>query len=167
MDLYIANASPRNHHLHYRIPENDRVFDRLIAAGSQVKLTYGQDATDHIINQLRPYGLISVKEIGRNKEFSGLCFSIDKPVDVEAIRNGLDEVDQIAIANALEVRKNGAIAADDAMEKVARQGGAQVNSVEIEVTEQSKGPSDTDAKFNQTIAVEREGRRPVGRPRRG
>jgi len=166
VDLYIANTTPRQHHLNYRIPENVRLFERYIPAGGQVKLTYGQPEVDHIINQLTPYGLIAAKEIGRNKDFSGLCYSIDKPIDVDAIQNGLSEVDQSEITRALEVRKNGAIAADEAMEKISRQGGAQVNGVEIEVTEQSNGPNDTDPKFKQTISVEREGRRPVGRPRR-
>lgn len=165
MDLYIANTTPRIHHLHYRIPEGPRVLDRSISPGSQVKLSHSADEVDYIIRQLSPYGLIPVKEIGRNKDFSGLCYTIDKPVDVDAIRNGLDETDTAAIEKALEMRKANAIAADDAMEKVSRQGGAQINNLEIEVTEQAKGPDDNAPKFAQTIGVEREGRRGRGRPR--
>lgn len=158
MDLYIANASPRPHHLHYRIPENDRLFAREIPAGGQIVLNHEQDAVDHILKQLTPYGTVAAKDIGRNKDFSGLCYAIGKPVDIDAIKAGLDAVDQTAIDRALEVRKNGAIAADQAMEDVARQGGARLNGVEVEVIEQAKGPNDTDPKFEQRIAVEREGR---------
>lgn len=158
--IYIANATPRNHHLHWRLPEKNRMFDRSIGAGQQARLELETtDEVNALLAQVGQYGAVSLESIGRNPDFSGLIFSTrDKPIDIDAIRQGFDLTDEHAVERALEARKLGAMAADLRQGELAQQAGVTMAGSEVTVQEESRGPHDMADKMTQTVEVVREGR---------
>lgn len=160
--LYIANSTTRNHHLHYRLPEIDRLFDQLILAGTQWQLPEnhrGADEIKYVIKQLDAYGAVSRDAIKREdgKRFAGLIYS-DRPISEEAMRNGFSEDEQSAIDRALEEHQRGAISADDKVAKLAQEAGTGVGSLELQILEQGKPGDDPKELNNSLIQVERPGR---------
>lgn len=160
--LFIANATTRNHHLHYRVPEVPKLFDQTIPAGTQWQLPpqhRGPEDIAYVIKQLDAYGAVARDSIKREagKRFSGLIYS-EKPISEEAMRNGFSEDEQSAIDRALEEHQRGAIAADDQVARLAQEAGTGVGSLEVEISEQGK-PGDSQKDLNKSlIQVQREGR---------
>ena len=158
--LYIANATSRNHHFHYRVPEVSRLFDQEIPAGQQWQIPEvhrSPEAIAAIVDELVRYGAIPRSSVGRDKKFSGIIFA-DKPISIEAIREGFEDVEQAAIDRALEERTKSVIAADDGVARLAQEAGTGVGSVELEVVEEMKPGQDTKDQQRNLIQVQREGR---------
>lgn len=158
--LYIANATPRQFHFHYRIPEIEKLQDRLIPPGQQWQLPEqhrGPDAIASIIAELTRFGAVPRAEVGRNKNFAGIIFD-SKPVSIENIRKGFEDVEQAAIDKALEARTIGVVAMDDAVARLAQEAGTGAGSVELEVIEDVKPGESTDNQQRNLIQVQREGR---------
>lgn len=158
--LYIANATTRNHHFHYRIPEIERLFDKEIPPGQQWEIPQVHrtpDAIAAIVGELERSGAIPRAQVGRDKKFSGIIYDF-KPVSIESIRQGFADVEQAAIDKALEERTKSVIAADDGVAKLAQEAGTGVGSVELEVVEEIKPGQDASDQQRNLIQVQREGR---------
>lgn len=162
--LYIANATTRNHHLHYRVPEVMKLFDQSIPAGTQWQLPpqhRGPEDIAYVIKQLESHGAVARDAIKREegKRFSGLIYS-EKPISEEAMRNGFSEDEQSAIDCALQEHQRGAISADDKVAKLAQEAGTGVGSLEVEITEQGK-PGDNPSDLNKSLIQVQRPDRPV------
>lgn len=157
--LYVANATARNHHLHYRIPEVEKLFDQTIPAGQQWQIPEAhrnEDAISAIIAELVRYGATKREDVDRNPKFSGLIYGF-APISVDAIRQGFEDVEQAAIDRALEERTRGVIAADEQVARLAQEAGTGVGAVELTVTEEpTQGGDNSDLQKN-VIQVQREG----------
>lgn len=167
MDLFIANLTKQNFELHYWLPEGNRALVQKIPAGGQSKIGAGKSLTsddiDCIIRQHQPYGLIDVKDIDRAKTFVGTCYSIGKPVNVDAILNGFELNDEELLKAAHERRKESALAANAIASEIANSTDSTIESMEVRVQQEKSNQFDTTETIDQTIEVE--GRR-RGRPRR-
>jgi hypothetical protein len=95
-----------------------------------------------IIDQHRQYGLVPVDEVVRAKAFVGLCYSFDKPVDLERMTYGVDHNQGVLQERGVEQRQAAAMAVDQALETAERnmQGG-QVTNVEVELIEEGDSPT--------------------------
>lgn len=165
MTLYIANTTKRDHHLNYRLPSRDgrdpqRLYSEVIPAGGQIKAPHDHKLdVDAIIKQIAIYGARTQNEAAASKGFTGLIYAHDKPVNIEAIAQGLSTVDTAAIERAQAKRTDAAIAADANIAKAAQERGAQVSGLVLDVKEEKK-PGQRDEDLNrQTIVVERPGAR--------
>jgi len=150
------------------LPENPRPFSHSIRAGSQIEIPGDKDVVDAIVKQHSLYGLQKANDV--RKGFGGLCYQLDKPISVEAIKNGFTQTEQEQIDRALEARKITAAAADQIMSNKAQEMGIkQTSGLEVEVLEEKKNAADNEPKFEQTIEVVRQGVQPIkgrGRPRK-
>ena len=169
MKLYIANCSKQDTQFTYGLKEIFRPFMQKIRAGAQIVLTHNLDEVNHIIAQHAIYGM---QEVGKIKKgFGGLCYRLDKPINVEAIESGFTQTEQEQIDRALEARKYTAAAADKMLNDKAQELGLrQKSALEVETIEDSKGPMDENQKFGEVIEVVKEGAPPIqkgrGRPRK-
>lgn len=154
--LYIANAKVQTEEFTYRVPDGPAVPGQTrsgprvqqIPTGKQVEIS-GDLSTaqvDAIIDQHRPYGLIGVDEVDRTRAYSGLVYSIDKPVSPARIQqlmgNNLDVLEE----RGRESRELAAVQTSNEIEETMqteRMPGALKN-LEMEVVEQrdqrSNGP---------------------------
>lgn len=148
--LYIANATPRDHHLHYRFMGESKVYDRMIPKGTQYKVPHEDPAqVEAIVKQITTFGARTRTEVGRDKLFSGLIYDF-KPISVENIRAGLDEVDELAIERAHTHRMRDVVAADAKVAELAQEAGTGVGSLELTVLEQpNNGKSKDDLQVNK------------------
>ena len=163
MKLYVANCSKQEFHFTYALPEKVRPFMHNIRAGGQVEI-YCETSADAqiIVDQHGPYGMKSIKDI--KKGFGGLVYQFDKPINVQAIEQGIEQKDQEMIERALEAQKVTAVASDDILARKAQEFGVtQKGALEIEVVEEKKNLADQEPKMNQTIAVVRDGLAPSSR----
>jgi hypothetical protein len=168
--LYIANTTGQFHDFTYRLPERERPVMHNIKPGSQIKIDLEQDHVNAILLQYAPYGLVDANQV--KKGYSGLCYRIGKPVSVDAIENGMNQVGQDAVDRALEARKVGAVVADDKLASTAQQLGLrQKGPLQVEIEQEKSCPTDDSDRMNEIITVQREGlgeapRRGPGRPRK-
>lgn len=154
--LYVANCSKQEHLFTYMIPENPRPFSHKIRAGAQVKIDGSDFDLGKIIEQHAIYGMQIVDKV--RKGFGGLAYRLGKPISIEAIESGINQSDQEMINRALETRKNTAAATDQIISNKAQEMGArQIAPLEIEIIEESKGPTDKGGGFNETIQVVKDG----------
>jgi hypothetical protein len=164
--LYIANCSKAEFFFTYMLPENMRPFSQHIRAGAQIEIKGEQPMLDAIISQHEIYGMQPAEKVTRR--FGGLAYRLNKPISVEAIQQGLTQSEQEQIERALEARKITTVAQDQMFANKAQEvGSKQTAPLEIEISEETRGPADTSPKFNQTLVVEREGQQDQGKRGRG
>lgn len=163
MALYIANTSKQHQEINFRIPGNQRHFTAKIGPGKQESVYKEGTRDDHvsIVEQLKVYGLRSVEDIDRSKEFVGLCYQFDKAISADKLMPVFSHNDQIITREAQERRQEAAIAMDDALSRTAQETGAKFNGLEVEIEEQEQKGVDT--QINEAIEVENPAR---GRGRR-
>ncbi len=90
MKLYIANCSRQPHTFNYKLPEKTQSFGVTIPSGRQHMIENQSDIIDHIIRQHEPYGFQRCDKVDKN--FSGICYSIDKPVSVGRIEDCAEQL---------------------------------------------------------------------------
>lgn len=89
MKLFIANCSHQPHLFNYKLPEKAQPFGVTIRAGAQHEIENQSDIIHHIIKQHEPYGFQPCHKVDKN--FSGICYSIDKPVTVGRIEENAEQ----------------------------------------------------------------------------
>lgn len=157
--LYVANCTMHKHDFLFRVPEETRLVRHQIDPGQQVHV-YGRDLTtdliEYIVAQHEPYGMIPVSEVDRRKGAVSLVYSIDKPLNVEAIIRAGKALDKHLEEQALESRKDALAATHMALGQTAD--GRGPAGVELEIIEENKKGEDKDTS-HETIQSAHEGSR--------
>ncbi|MBV8060474.1 MAG: hypothetical protein JO253_02970 [Alphaproteobacteria bacterium] len=163
--LYVANCTKQDHHFLFRVPEINREspFHMKIGVGKCEQI-YKEDSTDvldAIIRQHTDYGLVRVDEVDRTKEFIGMCYQIDKPINVDAIVRAINHNDEVLAQRGVELRKETAVAISEQAAREAREVGGALTSMEVSIEEVVEN-GDT-AKINESVEVVAEGQAPRSR----
>ena len=141
--LYVANVSHQSHDFQYRILEGG-VRRQTIAPGQQI-LVFKRDLSlaevEHIISQHGQYGMRAANEIVRTKSFIGLCYSVDKPVDIDKFMVADEQNADALITRNFEIQKTSAIATEANLRQMTEQAGR----VTVEVNEEAKGAQASEA----------------------
>ncbi len=119
MNIYVANCTKQIQEFVYRVPEARGARVQKIPIGGQVKLSgdFVPAGVDSIVAQADKYGFVRVDAIDRTKAFVGLCYSVDKPVPVEAIQVAIKRNDGVLEERGRENRLEAAIAVNNALEE--------------------------------------------------
>lgn len=170
MKLYVANMTKQFHDFLYTVPEEKkqgRFRMQRIAPGEQIRV-YQDDMTqadvDAIVSQHEIYGLIGVNEIKRTKAFIGLCFSVDKPVDMEKFMVAEQHNDAVLADRGVEIRKNAAVAVADHISR-NRESSGDLAGLDVEVIEQPKRGGTPDGLMNEKVTVSNNDQRSKNRRR--
>lgn len=163
MKLFVANCSIQDHDFAYRQLETGKLCTQRIHAGSQSMIYKDapMNELELIIQQHLIYGMIPAQQAKNAKGFVGLCYSIDKPVDVEAIMHARESNDNAAVDRAVEVHQTSVASATDAMQKMSD---GKLNDYEVELTEQVKTHGTVQDGQSATIGLAVDGKRGRGRP---
>ncbi len=115
--LYIGNATRQFFDFHYRLPESPSSRVQRIRPGGQVLLSgeVSQSGIDAVVEQHRKYGLVRVSEIDRSRDFAGLCYDVDRPIQVDRLRRAMDKHVAVLVDKGKEIRKNAAIASSNGL----------------------------------------------------
>ena len=138
--LYIANCTKQDHDFVYLAPETGRPKWVKIETGTQ-KQIHSSDSEinlNAIVRQHEPYGLIPVSDVKRNKAFTGMCYSFDKPVPVDAIMLADDQNTAVLERFSEDMFKQTAVAIQDQLAKDAEAPGFNVSAEVVEQGENAK-----------------------------
>lgn len=136
MNLFIANTSKSHHDFIFRRPENKQTTMMQIKAGQQVQVLKGvdKDVIDFVLDQHRKYGMISGDEAAkRHAGYTGLCYSVDKPVSEKQMRGSFENNDRVLKEVAVENFKTQAGATADSIQKQLDETGLDANLGHMEV----------------------------------
>ena len=161
--LFIANLGRQAHEFHYRVPADigysRQTQMRKIMPGEQAQI-YSEaplPVLEAIIDQHRQYGLIEASEVAKTKEFIGLCFSIDTPMNLDQLHYGADHNAGVLFDRGVKNREEAAMAVDrvfehafdEAHHRGELRGSTTLKAVEVETLEDGEQP-----KFGEGIRVD-------------
>ena len=140
MRLYIANATKQNFDFMYRMPEVSGIRVQTIPIGGQIQIT-GELSTlqvDSIIAQHAKYGMVSVDEIDRSRNFTGLCYSIDKQIPVAKIMTAVRLNTAVLQNRGKQMRQEAAVAENNRIERTLIENDIPgvLNKLEVSVVEE-------------------------------
>jgi hypothetical protein len=114
-----------------------------ISAGQQIQI-FGDmqpEEVKSIIEQHEQYGFIEASRIKGQRDFVGLCYSVDTPVKLDYIKLAFDLNDKVLDERGQEIRKAAAIAADQYIDQLTPGAVNNTRSSVIEEVSQDKDPS--------------------------
>lgn len=177
MRFFIANCTKQSYHLASRIPEMSgvKIFEIPIGGQMQIAGDLNQMQIEAIIDQHRMYGLASVAEFERVKEFVPLVYSEGKAVSADVIRRCMALNNGVLIQRGRDMRKQAAVATSESISQTLAELSNQSPELErlnMSVVEESRGDLNEGDPMNEGVRVEREPGQPApvrnkgGRPRK-
>jgi len=161
--LYVANTSKQHHEFCYRLideratklanqdkPRNaegeivlqKHLRSETIQVGTQVLIGGGKLSEKNIAEILRQYedkGLRDSTQISRLNEYVGLCYRLDRPVEIDNIQVIFEMNDQRLNERGQELRENTAAAIAQRMQDRSHELGVNLARTELETVEDTKG----------------------------
>lgn len=137
--LFIANCTKQHHDFVYRVPETMQLKSQLIKAGEQAWIAHSEFPSDwiqKIVSDHKRYGLVHASEVKNAKTFIGLCYTVDKPMTLDAILSGFAVNDEVLQDLAEERRERVAGEAVATIQNVMRPLGVNVPQAEVEFVEE-------------------------------
>ena len=171
MKLYIGNATKQRFEFCYWVPDKQQSSPhrQTVEIGGQILVAgdYNPAQIDGIVAQHRDYGLIEVSEIDSTKAFTGICYSVDKPIPAAKLARLIVINNDALIVRGRETRKLGAIAEHNRIEQLAQSEGLPVpDAYEMVIDEEKTNTRDqSDGLLSETLNVTREAE-PGTKPRR-
>jgi hypothetical protein len=178
MKLYIANATKQVNQFWYtsRLANGTlRQVRQDILEGSQIQIQWDgsgimqPEDIDYVVEQHAIYGLMPIDEIDNAKPFTGLCYSIDKPIPAMKIQKLMLHNQDILETRAEDTLRATALASNKILEtnmertaRDARQPVPAMGDMEISITEESKGSAPSKTNFFRPDPKLGEGNKPAG-----
>ncbi len=141
--MYVANCTKQVRDFHYRVPESG-VRMQKIEIGRQIEIAgdLSQPDVDAIIAQHAVYGMKSVEDARKVRgKFTGLCYSIGKPVSIESMQIVLTKNDDVLTERGQQLRTEAAVATSAAITQGGQQG---LKSLETSIVEVKKDGGEPD-----------------------
>lgn len=134
--LFIANCTKTHQDVHYTVRELNKVFKAPIKIGCQVQVWRDapKEELEYIVDQLRKYGLKDSKEAYKDKNFVGLCYSFDKPVQADFLEAMIEKNYQLLDDKAQEDRVNTALVLNHSIQSSMEQNGMPGSLRDLSVT---------------------------------
>lgn len=153
MKMFVANCTNQDHDFIYRMPEDNKPRRQRIKSYAQVVLSgdLTQQHVDAIVKQHVRYGFVPASEIDRTKTFSGLCYSLDKPIPAGIMFKLLDHNKTLLVEEGRKNRREAAVAVSN---NINEQTGGGLENLEVEVVEETKGDKD-EGTFEEHVRVTR------------
>ena len=143
-ELYIGNVSKQIQTFCYRSPERPGVIAQTIPIGGQIRISpdgrhvdLAPPDIDAILDQHRAYGIVDINDIdSKQSPFSGLCYSIGKPLTPERLRKAMFKKEEALKAFGQKLRQEAALATNLQMEEAS---GGRLRELEMSFEEQEPG----------------------------
>lgn len=149
--LFVANTTFQNVDFQYRLRESLKIYQQMIPIGGQIQIS-GDLSTpdiDYVVHQHAMYGMVRVDEIDRTKPFIGLCYDVDRRIDVEKMRRALAHNQEVLADRGKTIRQEAAMAVESAVE------GQNVGLTGVEFTIEEEAKDGKDKEVSETIRVDR------------
>ena len=157
--MYIANATAQIQAFSYIVPEHHGVIEQPIGIGQQIRISaHGGNLSpadvECILNHHRVFGMISVDEIPRTKNFAGLCYSLDKPVSFARLTELIQQNRGFLVKRGEQQRQAAAVAINDSMQRQVVESGSRdvLQQVVVEIEERTPAQVVGSRRGNETLA---------------
>lgn len=162
--MYIANCTNQNIDFQYRLPENPKVIKQTIPIGQQIRIPGDLSTPDveAVIRQHAKYGLVAVSEIDRSRNFIGVCYQLDKPIQVDKLAKAIDHNYKVLDAIGKTIREEAAVVIENTIADSIPQRLGRLNELEIEIEERPSRVNPTQEEIHEVTLVSR-----TLEPRRG
>lgn len=163
MKLYVANATKQINQFWYTSRLANGTLKQVrqdIMEGSQIQIQWDgtgvmlPEDIDFVLEQHAMYGIVNASDIDRTKPFSGLCYSIDKPIPAMKIQKLMIHNQEVLEERAEDTLKSTALAnsqlLESKVERVARDARRPVpamGDLEISITEENSGGTPSKTNF--------------------
>lgn len=163
--LYVANCTNQFYTFSYRIPADEgygkRTHEQVILPGQQMRIYADAPlkVLEAIVEQKRPYGIVHVSEVVRTKQFVGICYEFDKPVDLERFQYAVDHNHGVLVERGEELRQEAALATNLAINTAVQDAQrhdpslprANLKTVDVVTLEESDNPT-----FGSAVKISRD-----------
>jgi hypothetical protein len=152
--LFLANCTKQHLDFWYRVPaEGMGAWSQprmlRIEAGTQMRVY--QEAPlavlEAIVDQHRHFGLVRDTEITNTKDYVGLCYAFDRPVQLSLIEYAFDHNNGVLFDRGERQREAAALQLSTEMETIR----GRPTEVEVEVSEDGENP-----KFARAVRITRD-----------
>lgn len=157
--MFIANATHQIQDFCYTVPEHHGIISQPIGIGQQIRISaHGGNLSpadvECILDHHRKFGLISVEEIPRTKNFAGLCYSLDKPVSFPRLTELIQQNRGALVRRGEEQRRAAAIAVNDTIQRQVTESGSRdvLQQVVVEIEERTPAQVHGSRRGNETLA---------------
>ncbi len=137
MKLFVANLSKHNFHFTYRLPEQQIIaIDIPIGFQQQIGGDMSGEEIQRIVKHYEKYGMLSAREVPNLRQWTALCYSIDKPVDLDTFYEGHERNDTEIQARSEETRAETVVAISNQTSQMLD---TPIHRTEVELIEQTTG----------------------------
>lgn len=176
--MFVANLSKQVHDFVYRLPENPSAIRLTLQPLSQLPIPGAGGSYDlstpeieAIVNHHARYGLRHVSEVTKERgQLSPLAYSLDKPINLAAIRTAMEHNHGVLDATGREIRKQAAVAVNEQIEQSLDLNNPQAHLKGFEMTvvedEPKRGADDGHKPINEGVRVTRQNEGPPPRQSR-
>lgn len=136
MKIWIANCTKQNHKIYYREPKKRALREVMCPIGAQVTLPDEFDAAgvDFVTNQFAIFCWLKSDEIKADHQYVGICYSVDRPVDMTRLNDALAHNEEVLMERGHELRRQAAIIVDKNIAEVNKNVGLpQPKSTELTI----------------------------------
>jgi hypothetical protein len=156
--LYVANATQQVNQFTYWLPETPRWIMQEIAIGGQILVNnrdLPSETITYILDQHRKYGICTPAEAARNPRFSGIVYSIDRPVSYSLLLDLVNKRNLVLVEQGQVARQEAAIATDAAIQDVMQthQMPGRLQNLDMSVEEVSRDPRDDSPEISEGVRV--------------
>jgi hypothetical protein len=134
--MYIANCTNQVQDFMYSLVKGGKTMKQIIPIGGQIQipgdLTTAQ--IEMVVAQHSKYGMVRVDEIDRARAFVGVCYSIDRRIDVNRVRYALEHNHEVLIERGRVIREEAAVSVNNALQEESR----DFRALEMEIKEVPK-----------------------------
>ncbi len=145
MKLFIANSTRSRFVLNVRVPEIQKIMRLEIPSGHQCSfpIDMNQGQLDDVLKQLERYGARKRESVhGKLQDFTGLVYSLDKPISADEIKAGNEQQLDAAQDRSVKQATRSALAAELSFRDPKAKSKRSAKSVGVEVLKKESARSD-------------------------
>jgi hypothetical protein len=141
-DVYVANTSLHHHELRFALERGGKVYRQRIPIGGQIRVldrSLTAEELGFFIARQERYGTRNVREMGAESKYVGLCYSVDRPVQLNAIKGNLEHNAEVLDEQRDRRLEQSTVAIANMLEKTVAPAPTPLRRSTVEFTEETKG----------------------------
>lgn len=147
MKLYIANVTKQTHIFAYWRKGVTKIQEPEIKGGTQIVIEGESEQLEGIVRAHRKYGLVEAGDILKDKNFSGIAFHFDSPMNITAMMEAVEKRGTVEDERSQASREVTTASIGNQINAAAREVGLPEVSTVIDIEErqsqesESRGPA--------------------------
>lgn len=133
--MYVANLTKQVNIFCFYLPEVNKLQEMEIRGGTQISIEASPEALAKIIASHRKYGLVSVADAAKDKQFSGLCYQMESVINIDHLGEVKERREEYEDARSNTMRTVAAHAVHQKINEAARETGLDAVKTVVQIEE--------------------------------